>query len=92
MESKNATLHLAMAQLRAIVAREIAGSWGRCRGIWARPADIAGISEVAFRTNQDTAPKLVGGHNREWEQLARGRHDVEQIESQLRRPKRVLVS
>ena len=87
-----AATHLALEQLRAIVAREIAGPWDRCGGVCARLADMAGISEVALRTNQDTAPKLVGEKNREWEHVARGRHDAKQIATQLRRPNHLPVA
>ena len=47
---------------------------------------------VALRASQEVAAKLVEEQNREWRQLARGRRDVEQIESHQGRPHHLLFS
>ena len=42
--------------------------------------------EVALKTNQETAARLIYEQNQEWQQLARDRHDVNQIAEQLKQP------
>ena len=53
--------HLALAQLRAIIAAGIAGAWDRFGGLGARLSNAAEVLEVAPKTNQETAAKLVDG-------------------------------
>ena len=48
--------------------------------------------EVAMKTNQETAARLIHEQNQEWQQLARGRHDIKQISEQLKQPnQRILL-
>ena len=48
--------------------------------------------EVALKTNQETAAKLIYEQNQEWEQLARGRRDINQNAKQLRQPNQLILS
>ena len=41
---------------------------------------------MALKANQATAARLAEEQNREWRQLARGRHDIRQIEPQMKQP------
>ena len=84
--------HLALPQLQAIVAGEIAGARGRLGGIGAKLTNMADVPKVELRRNQGTVAKLVEEQDRKWRQLARGRQDVRRVESKLRQPNQSLVA
>ena len=45
-----------------------------------------------MKLSQETAAKMAYGQNQEWQQLARGRRDINQIERQLRQPNQPCIS
>ena len=82
---------LALVQLLAIAAVEIAGARDLFAGICALLADMAEVLGVALRTDEETEAKLVEEQNRKRRRLAQERRDVRQTESQLIRPNQLPV-
>ena len=83
---------LALAHLRAIVAGEVAGAWEKFGGLGAQLNNMAEVMETALKTNQETAARLITEQNQEWQQLARDRHDINQIAEQLKQPNQLILS
>ena len=78
--------HVAMALLRMIVAGEIAGSWEKLGGSGLQLQNIAAIMEISATTNQEVASKFAAGQSREFQMLARDRHDPKLTKSHFPRP------
>lgn len=91
-ESYPSLARLILAYLRAIVAGEVAGAWEKFRGLGAQLNSMAEVVEVALKTNQETAARLITEQNQEWQQLARDRHDINQIAEQLKQPNQLILS
>ena len=49
-------------------------------------ASLASFPAVSPRPNRDTAGRLGEAQDCEWQQTARGRHDIKQIEPRLEQP------
>ena len=47
---------------------------------------------AGWKTDQETGAKLIYEQNQEWQLLARGRRDINQIAAQLRQPNQLLLS
>ena len=82
---------LVLAQPRAMVAGEIAGAWGKFGGLGSQLTNLAEVMAVAPK-NQETAAKLTHEQNQEWQQLARGRRDINRIAAQLRQLNQLTLS
>ena len=91
-ESYSSLPQLMLVQMRAIVAGEVAGDWEKFGGLGAQMTNMAEVMEVALKKNQEIAAKLLYEQNREWQQLARGRRDINQIGVQLRQPNQLILS
>ena len=91
-ESYPSLPQLMLAQMRAIVAGEVAGAWEQFGGLGAQMTNMAEAMEVGLKTNQETDAKLIYEQYQEWKQLARNRHDIKQIAEQLRQPDQLVVS
>ena len=91
-ESYPSLAQLMLAHLRAIVAGEIAGAWEKFGGLGAQLNNMAEVLETALKTNQETAARLITEQNQEWQQLARDRHDINQIAEQLKQPNQLILS
>ena len=83
---------LMLAHLRAIVAGEVAGASEKFGGLGAQLNNMAEVLEIALKTNQETAARLITEQNQEWQQLARDRHDINQIAEQLKQPNQLILS
>ena len=90
-ESYPSLPQLVSAQMGAMVAGEVAGTWEKFGGLGAQMPNLAEVMEVALKTNQETAAKLIYEQNQEWQQLARGRRDINQIAVQLRQPNQLIL-
>ena len=47
---------------------------------------------AGWKTDQETGAKLIYEQNQEWQLLARGRRDINQIAAQLRQPNQLKLS
>ena len=91
-ESYPSLARLTLAHLRAIVAGEVAGAYEKFGGLGAQLNNMAEGMEIALKTNQETAARLIYEQNQEWQQLARDRHDIKQIAEQLKQPNQLIIS
>ena len=83
--------HLVVAQMRATVVGGIAGAWEKFGGLGPRITNLAEVMEVALKTNQEAAAKLIREQNQECQQLARGRRDINQIAAQLKQANQLIL-
>ena len=58
----------------------------------AQLTNLAEVLEDTLKTNQERAAKLAQEQDREWQQLARGRHGIKRMEPQLKPPNHALVA
>ena len=91
-ESSPSLALLALSLLRVIIAGAVAGAWDKFGGLGTQLANSAEVMEAAMITNQETALKLAHGQKQEWQQLAGGRRDVNQIEMMSSQPNQLFLS
>ena len=58
---------------------ELAGTRGKFGGLGAQLTNSAEVAGAAAEPIQETAAKLAYEQNQEWQQLARGRRDINQL-------------
>ena len=72
--------------MRAAVAGELAEAWKSSGGSGPQLTNLANVLAVAVQTNQETVGRLMEAQSREWQQMARDRRNIKEVELQLKEP------